>query len=106
VCVCDIVTYFDSPSLSPAYFSLSHTLSLSTRAIHTLTHHAGPNERVTLQYMFMTAPSLDPVDFWLSGGVHYNDSEASVFRTTWVNQSVALTASESEFDLVESFRYW
>lgn len=50
----------------------------------------GPEQQLTLEYRFRPDPSLEPVDFLLSGYVTYNDSGYDSFRSFFYNGTLEL----------------
>jgi translocon-associated protein subunit alpha len=58
-----------------------------------------PGEQVSLEYTFKPDPSLEPLEFHLSGWIVYNDSENNMFRSTFVNGTIELTEAQSDFDI-------
>jgi hypothetical protein len=58
-----------------------------------------PGEQITIDYTFIPDKSLEPLDFWLSAHVIYNDTVAEdMFLTTFFNGTVELVEKPTEFN--------
>lgn len=58
-----------------------------------------PNEQISVEYTFLPSENLEPLEFWLSGYVDYNDTTGNYFRTTFHNGTVELVEKPSVFDV-------
>jgi len=66
----------------------------------------GPGEQLSLEYTFKPDPSLEPLEFHLSGWVIYNDSDNNMFRSTFVNGTIELIEAQSDFDIRGVFTWF
>jgi len=58
-----------------------------------------PGRQVSLEYIFRPDKSLEPLQFWFSGYVDYNDTEGNMFRSTFINGTVELIEKEVPYNL-------
>jgi len=65
-----------------------------------------PGAQLSLEYTFKPDPSLEPLEFLLSGFVTYNNSENVMFRSTFVNGTIELTEAQSDFDVRGLFTWF
>jgi len=65
-----------------------------------------PGSQISLEYSFKPDLSLEPLEFHLSGWVIYNDSEANMFRSLFVNGTIELTEAQSDFDVRSVFTWF
>jgi len=65
-----------------------------------------PGAQVSLEYIFKPDPSLEPLEFHLSGFVTYNNSENMMFRSTFVNGTIELIEAQSDFDIRGIFTWF
>jgi hypothetical protein len=65
----------------------------------------GPGYQVSVEYVFMTDPSLEPLEFWFSAWVQYNSTDGRTFRTTFTNGTIELIEKPSEFNAKTFFGY-
>jgi translocon-associated protein subunit alpha len=66
----------------------------------------GPGEQLSLEYTFKPDPSLEPLEFHLSGWVIYNDSDNTMFRSVFVNGTIELIEAQSDFDIRGVFTWF
>jgi translocon-associated protein subunit alpha len=66
----------------------------------------GPGEQLALEYTFKPDPSLEPLEFHLSGWILYNDSDNNMFRSTFVNGTIELIEAQSDFDIRGVFTWF
>jgi len=66
----------------------------------------GPGEQLSLEYTFKPDPSLEPLEFHLSGWIIYNDSDSNMFRSTFVNGTIELVEAQSDFDIRGVFTWF
>jgi len=64
-----------------------------------------PGYQVSIEYPFMADPSLEPLEYWLSAWVQYNDSDGRTYRTTFTNGTIELIEKPSEFNIKTFFGY-
>jgi len=64
-----------------------------------------PGRQVSLEYVFVPDKSLEPLEFWLSAWVQYNDSADNVYRNTFTNGTIELVEKPSEFNVREFFSW-
>jgi hypothetical protein len=57
-----------------------------------------PTSEMTLEYTFKSS-DLEPLDFWLSAWVEYDDLNGKVFRSTVYNDTVTLVDGPMEYTL-------
>lgn len=65
----------------------------------------GPRQQGSVEYVFMPDPSLEPLPFWLSGWVLYNNSRDEVFFNTFVNTTIELVEPKVGFTVRSAFNY-
>jgi len=65
-----------------------------------------PGAQVSLEYTFKPDPSLEPLEFHLSGWILYNDSDNNMFRSTFVNGTIELVEAQSDFDIRGVFTWF
>jgi len=65
-----------------------------------------PGAQLSLEYTFKPDPSLEPLEFHLSGWILYNDSENTMFRSTFVNGTIELVEAQSDFDIRGVFTWF
>jgi hypothetical protein len=56
-----------------------------------------PHEQVSLEYLFMPDEMLEPMGFWFSAYVHYNNTEGRQYRTTFMNHTLELIEDPNAF---------
>jgi len=60
----------------------------------------GPKSQMSIDYTFMTDPTLEPLEFWMSGYVEYQtEGSDTVYRGTYFNETVTLVNTSSTGDL-------
>jgi len=60
----------------------------------------GPKSQMSLDYQFMTDPTLEPLEYWLSGYVEYQaEGSDTVYRGLYFNETVTLFTTSSSGDL-------
>jgi len=64
-----------------------------------------PGAQVSVEYVFVPDPSLEPLEFWLSAWLQYNDTEGRTFRNTFTNGTIELIEKPSEFNAKSFFSY-
>jgi len=65
-----------------------------------------PQNQLTLEYTFRPDKSLEPLEFWLSGWIYYNNSDNVLFRTTFQNGTIELTEKLTDFNVRRVFSYF
>jgi len=65
-----------------------------------------PGAQLSLEYTFKPDPSLEPLEFHLSGWILYNDSENQMFRSTFVNGTIELIEAPTDFDIRGVFTWF
>jgi len=58
-----------------------------------------PDRQVSLEYIFRPDKSLEPLQFWFSGYVDYNDTEGNMFRSTFINGTLELIEKEVPYNV-------
>jgi len=65
----------------------------------------GPKSQMSLDYTFTSDPTLEPLEFWMSGYVEYQaDGSDTVYRSVFLNETVTLinTGSSVDFTVILS----
>jgi len=65
----------------------------------------GPKSQMSLDYTFVSDPTLEPLEMWMSGFVEYQaDGSDTVYRSTFLNETVTLvnTGSSVDFTIILS----
>jgi len=94
------ISYVYAHLHSPFDFSY-YIQNFTVRAYHTVVN---PGEQVTIDYVFMPDKSLEPLDFWLSAHVIYNETEAQdMHLTTFFNGTIELTEKPTDFNFRRIF---
>jgi len=65
-----------------------------------------PGSQLSIEYTFKPDPSLEPLEFHLSGWILYNDSDNNEFRSTFVNGTIELVEAPSDFDIRGVFTWF
>jgi len=86
---------------SPFDFSY-YIQNFTAREVDATVH---PGHEQSIEYVFVPDKSLEPLEFWLSAWVQYNDSNDRVFRTTYTNGTIELVEKPSEFNPREFFTW-
>jgi len=64
----------------------------------------GPKSHMSLDYQLMSDPTLEPLEFWLSGYVEYQaEGSDTLYRSTFFNDTVTLVNTSSSKDLTIIF---
>jgi len=66
----------------------------------------GPGEQLALEYTFKPDPSLEPLEFHLSGWILYNDSDNNMYRSTFTNGTIELVEATTDFDIRGVFTWF
>jgi hypothetical protein len=64
-----------------------------------------PGQQVTVDYQIKPRQDLEPLQFWFSAYVIYNDSDDAIFKTTVYNNTIELVDKPSEFNVRRTFGY-
>jgi len=65
-----------------------------------------PGNEVSIEYKFRADPSLEPLEFWLSGWLLYNNSDHQIFRSAFYNATIDLVEKPNNFDARQVFSYF
>jgi len=66
----------------------------------------GSGDEVSVEYSFKPDASLEPLEFWLSAWVIYNNSDNEQFRSVFFNGTVELIEKKSDLDAKQLFSYF
>jgi len=67
----------------------------------------GPGAEQTFDYMFKPDARLEPLEFWLSGWVIFNNSETGqIFQNYWTNSTLELVERPSDLNARRVFTYF
>jgi len=61
---------------------------------------------VSIEYKFRADTSLEPLEFWLSGWILYNNSDHQIFTSAFYNATIEFVEKPNNFDARQVFSYF
>jgi len=65
----------------------------------------GPGQQASVEYRFKPDPSLEPIEYWMTAWVIYNNSNDRVYMHTFYNGTVELIEDNPGFSLKQFIQY-
>jgi hypothetical protein len=80
------ISYVGAQLHSPFDFNY-YIQNFTTRTLDAI---VGPNAETTVEYRFRPDPTLQPIEFQLSGWLLYNGSDGRIYQSTFINTTIEL----------------
>lgn len=81
-----------------------HSFYIMNFSVNALDERLDAEDSTTVEYSFMPDPTLEPVEFTLSGWVFYNNTDdTQIFRNYWFNETFSVEAADVEYTFRDLF---